>query len=228
MDEVLVYIAERQRWIYLFFGLMGLLYLWMAWSRFQEMRAALFRLERQRARSRLGSALGGLALAALGLVATFLLSTFVAPPLQTQAVATPLPTVSLIGGTPEAPAASATEPPTPLPETEFSSAGCENPEATILEPEDGDTVSGLVELKGTANIANFAFYKFEIRPLGSEAPWRPIWADTRPVVEDSLGVWDTSLVSAGDYALRLVVTDTQGNAPMPCVIRVRVVPPASP
>ena len=148
--------------------------------------------------------------------------------MQTEAVATPLPTVSLIGGTPQVSAPSPTEAATPLPQAEFGGLGCENPEATILEPEDGDTVSGLVELVGTANIANFAFYKFEIRPLGAATGWRPVGADTQPVVEDTLGVWDTSLLPAGDYALRLVVTDTQGNAPMPCVIRVRVVPPASP
>ncbi len=43
-------------------------------------------------------------------------------------------------------------------------------------------------------------------------------------MDSDLGFWDTTLVNPGDYGFRLVVTDTAGNAPLPCVRRVRVLP----
>jgi hypothetical protein len=44
------------------------------------------------------------------------------------------------------------------------------------------------------------------------------------VVQGSLGQWDTTSVPPGDYQLRLVVTDNQGQALPACVISVRVLP----
>jgi hypothetical protein len=115
-------------------------------------------------------------------------------------------------------------PATPLSPEEVDSAGCLNPEATLTSPEPEQTLSGVVEVRGMANIVNFAFYKVEIRELTAESIWRAISAGTEPKMDELLAVWDTSLVPAGGYALRLVVTDTAGNAPFPCAIRVRVVP----
>ncbi len=96
-------------------------------------------------------------------------------------------------------------------------------------PEDGSQLTGTVTIEGTATILNFAFYKYEYIELaaGSPAPgavWRAISAGTIPKDDDDLGLWDTTLVIPGDYAFRLVVTDTAGNAPMPCVRRIRVLP----
>jgi hypothetical protein len=87
----------------------------------------------------------------------------------------------------------------------------------------------LVTVAGTANIQNFAFYKYEYIPVSAGVPvagavWRAISAGTDPKVDEELGIWDTSIVTPGDYAFRLVVTDTAGNAPLPCVLTVRVLP----
>ncbi len=41
-------------------------------------------------------------------------------------------------------------------------------------------------------------------------------------MDDTLGAWDTRLIEPGAYLFRLVVTDTSGNAPYPCVIEVEV------
>jgi hypothetical protein len=104
-------------------------------------------------------------------------------------------------------------------------SGCANPSATISSPQNGDTLTGAIEVQGTADIPNFAFYKFEFRAAGNtEEVWQAISAGTEPIEQDVLGSWDTSLVPAGDYDFRLVVTDTAGNAPLPCEIQVRVVP----
>ena len=115
---------------------------------------------------------------------------------------------------------------TPLPAVVVDSAGCANLLATILTPATGESLTGVVEITGTADIANFAFYKYEYISLTAGAVWRAIQAGTQPRQDGVLGTWDTRLVIPGDYALRLVVTDTVGNAPQPCVILVRVLPSA--
>src|SRR4030042_1913347 len=73
--------------------------------------------------------------------------------------------------------------------------------------------SGEAEIRGTANIPNFGFYRYEYRALASGSAWRAIGAGDTPVVDGLLGVWDTRLVLPGDYAFRLVVADAAGNAP---------------
>jgi hypothetical protein len=82
-----------------------------------------------------------------------------------------------------------------------------------------------VEIVGTADIASFAFYKIEVRSADPDSTWKAITAGTETRENDVLGLWDVSLVEAGRYFLQLVVTDTAGNAPMPCAIQVDVLPP---
>ena len=45
----------------------------------------------------------------------------------------------------------------------------------LTEPKDGDEVSGVVTLKGTADIPNFGFYKYEVAKPG-DAVWLTISA----------------------------------------------------
>jgi hypothetical protein len=40
-----------------------------------------------------------------------------------------------------------------------------------------------------------------------------------------VGFWDTSTLTPGDYQLRLLVTDSQGQSYPPCVVPVRVSAP---
>jgi len=83
-------------------------------------------------------------------------------------------------------------------------------------PEANATVSGTVEIKGTADIPNFGFYKYEMARPGA-ALWLTIGAGRQPVKDDLLGRWDTTTLPPGEYILRLVVTDTNGNAMPPCM-----------
>jgi hypothetical protein len=73
------------------------------------------------------------------------------------------------------------------------------------------------------NISNFGFYKYEVAPQGSDT-WATISAGRAIVNNGSLGRWDTTALTPGDYQLRLVVTDNQGQALQACVVPVRVVP----
>ncbi len=108
--------------------------------------------------------------------------------------------------------------------TPGNTSGCVANKLMISAPKAGSEVNGIVELIGTVNIPNFGFYKYEVAPLNTNS-WATIAASTTPVPNDSLGRWDTSVLTPGDYQLRLVVTDTQGRSLPPCVIPVRVTTP---
>ena len=230
MEEALVLIEENQTWIYLGLGFFGLIYLRIAIKRYQDYRSTFFGLERDRARERLVQSILMLMLVVAGLVATFLAATFGAPAVPVSARPTVLPTVSLLK-TPEFAGeegqveASAT----PMEDAIIEGLGCSNPAATITSPKDGDSIRGVIEILGVANIPGFAFYKVEIKSVTTGAMWQAIGAGTDPIcencdIEELLARWDTSLVMTGEYLLRLTVMDSVGNAPLPCELRVRVLP----
>jgi hypothetical protein len=90
-------------------------------------------------------------------------------------------------------------------------------------PKAGDAISGSVDLKGTVNVSGLGYYKFEFRQVGQDT-WTTIAGNSTPVIDSSLGAsWDTTQYPAGDYQLRLVVSDSQGNISFPaCVISVQI------
>ena len=77
-------------------------------------------------------------------------------------------------------------------------------------------------LKGTVNIPDFGFYKYEYSQ--DNLNWNTIQAGTNIVINEKLGDWDTSILPSGDYSLRLVVTNHQAEAFPPCRLNVKVVP----
>ena len=87
----------------------------------------------------------------------------------------------------------------------------------------GDEIKGTIELTGTVDIPNFGFYKYEVAPNGSDT-WATIAAGREVVKDASLGRWDTTALTPGDYQLRLVLVDNQGTVLPPCVVPVQVVP----
>jgi hypothetical protein len=123
---------------------------------------------------------------------------------------------SIALGTP-LPTATATEASIP------AGVGCENPQATLTFPAFGEAVGGPVEVKGTANIADFAFYKLEINGPGTDGNWQTLSAGSTPVVNDVLGNWDASIYPPGSYNFRIVVYDAAGNWPPPCVVPINIV-----
>jgi hypothetical protein len=44
------------------------------------------------------------------------------------------------------------------------------------------------------------------------------------VRDDLLGRWDTTALTPGDFQLRLVVSDNQGQQEPPCIVVLRVIP----
>ncbi len=194
---------------------------WMAW---REERTAVFGLERQLANQRLARRTASLVIVLILIVGELFLESFLAPALPAPQVlqtptadllATPTETLALFIFS-ETPALVET----PTPEV----SGCIPGQIMITFPEPGMEIRGQVTLTGSADIPAFGFYKYEVTPLGVEQ-WTTISAGNVVVNDSDLGRWDTSQLTPGDYLLRLVVTDNQGNAFPPCVISVRILAP---
>jgi hypothetical protein len=217
MEEALLLIASLQGWIYVLLLLTGLVYLRLVLKWHSEVRNSQFGLEREKASSKRSRAAGMLGLILAAAAATFVISTFLVPQFPASPQATAIPTISLLE--PEAIQGSIIES-----QDTQSGAGCLNEGATISSPISGEEVRGLVEVRGTADIPNFAFYKIEIRPSEPSSVWQVITAGTDILTEEVLGMWDTNLVENGVYLLQLVVTDTAGNAPLPCTVEIVVLP----
>jgi hypothetical protein len=98
---------------------------------------------------------------------------------------------------------------------------CSSAGTQIASPGNGDSISGVIEVIGTASLPNFSFYKFEIQWPGS-SEWVTLESYNAPVAGGLLGYWDTAPLAQqpGTYKFRLVVVDETGNFPDPCVISV--------
>lgn len=229
MEIALQFFLDYEIWIYI---VLGVIALWqirqfaLAWD---ELRGALFGMEREKARGRLNSAATVLVFMLVLAVAEFSVVTFVIPSVP-GALPLPSPTLDLLA-TPTItlmPIVVQTEPattPTPGDGAPGAAApGCVPGQVNLTYPQDGGTVSDSVTLEGTADIPNFGFYTYEIARPG-ETIWLPLQVGQQPVREGELGTWDVSSLIPGEYQLRLVVTDNQGNALPPCVILVRVTAP---
>jgi hypothetical protein len=110
------------------------------------------------------------------------------------------------------------------PTVTIQATGCIPGQIDITTPKPGDSLKGSIELEGSANIPNFGFYKYEFAPAGSDI-WVTILADNKVVQDGTLGNWDTSAITSGDYQLRLVVSDNAGNNFPACVVPVHILAP---
>ena len=224
MEEALRTIQENQSWIYFVLLVIGLAYLRLCIIRASELGKAVFGLERERSLSKLTQAGAMLALVIAVAVATFVVANFVSPAFPSSARMTQestlgLPSTQLVGSEQEQGAA-----PTLAVLNGFPSVGCPDQNVRFNRPEDTSTLSGVVEVRGTANNVAFGFYQYHYMLMSPEASWNVIAAGDEPIIDDVLGVWDTTWLVAGEYFLRLVVTDASGVAAPVCVIQVRVVP----
>ncbi len=225
MTEALSFVRAFEAWIYLLLGVGALIYIRKFILAWQELQDAGFGLERESAQARLNLSAGMLVLILVLGTGVFMLVSFVSPTIPG---ANPLltPTVNLLA-TPTTtlqPTANASEQGqiTPSPTLAQSGAStCQAGSINILTPSEGQTVSEVVEVIGTADIPNFGFYKIEMkRP--EETIWQTIVAGNEVKIEEPLGLWDTRRLFAGTYQLGLVVVDNEARASAPCVVQVQV------
>jgi hypothetical protein len=188
-----------------------------------EMREANYGLEREIAHRHTSQAISTLALVGFLAVAEIILVVFLAPGLPALLqVATPtMNPLSIPTGTlsPELIGTLGAVTPGFTPTTQAT--GCIPGQIEITSPKPGDEIKGQVTLIGTADIPNFGFYKYEFATLDSDT-WSAVEASRKVVKNGELGKWDTSAILQGDYQLRLVVADNQGNELPACVIPVRI------
>lgn len=225
MGEILRFFKDNEVIIYLILG--GFAF-WqirnfiLAW---EELRNAAFGLERESAQSRLNWVATMLILAFMLGIGEFVVVSFVVPKVpDASPLLTPTldllasPTVTLEPGSQAAIA-------TPALAIETAMSDCIPDQIDIISPQNGTTVKDIVEIIGSADIPNFGFYKFEMAAI-NDTSWLTIQAGDTITREGRLGFWDTTRLSPGDYGLRLVLTDNQGESHPPCTIQVRVEPPS--
>lgn len=231
MEQALHDLQTFEPWVWLGLGALAIWQIWSFAQAWQELRWASFGLERDAAQTKLNTAAIVLALLLAVGLGVFTLTTFVAPslpganPLPTPTIdlnATPTTTLPP-GSNPAGGAATATVEGTPRP-TMFpqpEGSQCNFDQVMLTSPKDGEVARGVITLEGTASIPNFGFYKYEWAQA-SNPVWQTIQAGRTPVVQGKLGEWDTSAQASDTYLLRLVVTDSQGVALPPCIVRVQI------
>lgn len=197
----------------------------MAW---EEVRGAAFGLERESAQVRLNRAAIMLVLILAIGMAQFVVVSFVIPsvpganPLLTPTIdLLATATVTLHPSTPRPgeTIVPATETPTGWPPPE---SGCVPGSLMLTSPYYGEQVTGRVILEGTVDFPNFAFYKYEVkRP--EDPIWHTLQAGRDVKRDETLGEWDTTRLSQGDYLLQLVAVDNMGQPLGTCEIPIRII-----
>jgi hypothetical protein len=240
MEAVLRLIADYQWWIYGVFGLILLFYLRRAIVARREGARSIFKLEQEQARGRYGRSVVMSALVLMIIAIVFGTSTFLLPALD-RPVDVPTPTVT------SGPLVEATLTPTPLPPTSTPTAtatqvlptrpvrptatsevnatetpvvrpaNCPNPNVRITSPGVNQVLSGNVAIRGTADIANFQYYKIEVgagaNPRDNE--WTVVGQLRRTAVNNGLlETFNSAAYPAGVYQT--------GNYPDPCRVTVTV------
>jgi len=227
MGDVLRFFKENEIFIYLILGVFAVWQLrkfGLAWG---ELRNAAFGLERQAAQSRLNWVTSMLILIFMLGIVEFVLVSFVVPSVP-EALPLTTPTLDLLATpTTTLEAGVLTSNATIVPLIETDNGNCVAGQIEIISPEDGETIRDIVEIIGSADISGFGFYKFEMAAI-NDTSWLTIQAGDTITREGRLGFWDTTRLTPGDYALRLIVTDNQGTQSEPCIIQVRVDPPSEP
>ena len=239
MIFLLRFVSSYANWIYLFCAIGMLLCLSATRSAIRERDASLFTLEREAATSRARRLLGltvavllvagATAFIDLSLVPRMDLSretsirtplplststTFIPPATPTPSPAQPSPTPTR----PPRPTPTLAETPSPSPTTVSPPSACPDPRVNITWPEVNAHVGGVVEVRGTANIENFWYYKIEFAAGANPSDWYWIGEGRNPVGGGVLLTWNTAGLSPGEYSLRLTVVDKTGNYPPPCQV----------
>jgi len=88
----------------------------------------------------------------------------------------------------------------------------EGAEIIVSSPQSNQIVQGVVVVSGTITVLGFSSYELSFSYNDdSTDTWFPLNTSSLPVVEGELGVWDTTVLTDGDYSLRLRVFLLDGS-----------------
>jgi hypothetical protein len=224
MTEIYNFLRTYEVLIYILLAIGALFAFRWLWRSWRESQTAVYTMEREFSSRRLGQSAAISALIVVLFCVEFFMATFIIPGLPADVLVT-TPTLDFIStptGTlsPEMMTQFANLPPQPM---AANVVGCTPNQIMLTSPQPGDEIKGTVELIGTVDIPNFGFYKYEVARAGSDT-WATISADRNTVKNGLLGRWNTTALTPGDYQLRLVVTDNQGEVLPACIVPVRIVP----
>jgi uncharacterized protein YraI len=101
----------------------------------------------------------------------------------------------------------------------FEPTGTPDPNVNITWPPPIYNLSGEFSVRGTANVPGMVSYFLEYRALNPDftpqadtVSWTPAILPARgPIIDDVLGVWNTSMAPDGAYELRLTVSTGSGT-----------------
>jgi hypothetical protein len=221
----------------------------------QDLHKSLYSLEREAAGGRVVR--GTLLIVLFGAIAiaTYVLATVVVPQLPVEgASSTPTPSLIELTNTPTptlqatptrtpkpptpAPTTAPAENSTPLPPTAtpgpttppLPAAACPDPNVQLTAPVAGQTFSVDIQLRGTDDTPNFAFYKFTLKGPATGNVEKTVGDVVRtPRRDDVLGSISAAplLAQPGVYIVGLVVVDNTGNEYPHCILPI-VIQPAAP
>lgn len=236
MDSLLRFLVKYEVLMYFVLGLVVVIFLRRVMLAWKEWRTALFGIEKENSQVKFNQGITVLIFSGLLGLGLFIITTFVAPAVPNlQQVSTP--TVDLTAQ----PTLSETTTPV-VSETTVGliptlsaifEQGCIPGQIGWTSPTDGETISGTVTLKGTVNVSDLGYYKYEYSPAGSDQ-WTTLAAGSSKIVDQPLGSsvdqplggsWDTSELTPGDYLLKLAVFDHQENAFPECKIKISIATP---
>ncbi len=87
----------------------------------------------------------------------------------------------------------------------------QTPQPVILSPQPGETLRGKVQIIGSINLPNFSSAQMAFSYASDPNSWFPLQSFPQPPAEQTLAMWDTTLVTDGDYVLTLRIFFTDGT-----------------
>lgn len=154
-------------------------------------------------------------------------------PTATRRRATPVRITPTRDPTPTRRPPTATPIPAPLTTAPVQPGGavpavCTQQGTVITSPANGQRVSGIIDIWGTASHDAFVYYKIEFargsRAAGDFLNWAYYSESKNAVTSGLLGQFDTRPLQDGQWTLRLVVPDNQGAYPNPdpCEVMIEI------
>lgn len=154
--------------------------------------------------------------------ATATVSILFATPTNSPAPPTETPTITPTETRRPRPTPQETAEPTETPTPQVIAPSCPNPDVRITSPGVNAVLNGTVEIRGSASLESFGYYKFEFQSLSVADEWHHVFTGEKPVTDGVLGYWNVDPLPDGVYLFQLVVVDATGNYPPPCQVQVTV------